>query len=131
MPPARVSEHAIHVGVLVGNLEAAMKFYNGILGFQEFWRGSAATSKTLSWVNMRVPDGTDYIELMLYDQMPAPDRRGSAHHLCLVVPDADKAVAALNARPARTATRGRSKSGPASTGSVRSTCSIPMARASR
>ncbi len=32
---------------------------------------------------------------------PRPDRRGSAHHLCLVVPDADKAVAALDARPAR------------------------------
>ena len=73
-----------------------MKFYNGILGFEEFWRGSSATSKTLSWVNMRVPDGTDYVEFMLYDEIPAPDRRGSAHHLCLVVPDADKTVAALN-----------------------------------
>jgi catechol 2,3-dioxygenase-like lactoylglutathione lyase family enzyme len=101
MPQTRLSEHAIHVGILVGNLDAATKFYNGILGFQEFWRGSAATSKTLSWVNMRVPDGTDYVELMLYDQIPAPDRRGSAHHLCLVVPDADEALAALNARPSR------------------------------
>ena len=101
MPPARVSTHAIHVGVLVGNLAASLKFYNGILGFEEFWRGSAATSKTLSWVNMRVPDGTDYVELMLYDQVPAPDRRGSAHHLCLVVPDAEKAAAALEARPSR------------------------------
>ena len=103
LPPVRVSEQAIHVGILVGNLESAMKFYNGILGFEEFWRGSSATSKTLSWVNMRVPDGTDYVEFMLYDEIPAPDRRGSAHHLCLVVPDADKAVEALNARPARTA----------------------------
>jgi len=102
MPPSRVSEHAIHVGVLVGNLGAAMKFYNGILGFQEFWRGSAATSKTLSWVNMRVPDGTDYVEFMLYDESPTPERRGSAHHLCLVVPDAEKALAAVNARPSRT-----------------------------
>jgi catechol 2,3-dioxygenase-like lactoylglutathione lyase family enzyme len=101
LPPTRVSEHAIHVGILVGNLDAATKFYHGILGFQEFWRGSAATSKTLSWVNMRVPDGTDYVELMLYDQIPAPDRRGSAHHLCLVVPDAEKAIAALDVRPSR------------------------------
>ena len=44
---------------------------------------------------------------MLYDQIPAPDRRGSAHHMCLVVPDADKALAALNARPARRPTRDR------------------------
>ena len=100
-PASRLSEHAMHVGILVGDLDAATKFYNGILGFQEFWRGSAANSKTLSWVNMRVPDGTDYIEFMLYDEIPAPDRRGSAHHLCLVVPDAEKAVAALDARPSR------------------------------
>jgi lactoylglutathione lyase len=101
MSASRLSEHAIHVGVLVGDLAAAMKFYNGVLGFQEFWRGSAANSKTLSWVNMRVPDGTDYVEFMLYDQIPPPDRRGSAHHLCLVVPDAEKAVAALDSRPSR------------------------------
>jgi len=101
VPASRLSEHAMHVGILVGNLDASMKFYNGILGFQEFWRGSAANSKTLSWVNMRVPDGTDYVEFMLYGEKPAPDRRGSAHHICLVVPDAEKAVAALDARPAR------------------------------
>ena len=80
LPPTRLSGHAIHVGILVGNLAAATKFYNGILGFQEFWRGSAATSKTLSWVNMRVPDGTDYVELMLYGRDPdagAPRLRAS------------------------------------------------------
>jgi catechol 2,3-dioxygenase-like lactoylglutathione lyase family enzyme len=102
LPAGRISQQAMHVGILVGSLEAAMKFYNGVLGFQEFWRGSAASSKTLSWVNMRVPDGTDYIEFMLYDQIPAADRRGSAHHICLVVPDADKAIAALEDRRART-----------------------------
>jgi catechol 2,3-dioxygenase-like lactoylglutathione lyase family enzyme len=98
---SRLSEHAMHVGILVGNLDASLKFYNGILGFEEFWRGSAVNSKTLSWVNIRVPDGTDYVELMLHDQIPAPDQRGSAHHLCLVVPDAERAVAALSERPAR------------------------------
>lgn len=101
MPPTRVSDRALHVGILVGSLETANSFYGGILGFQEFWRGSAANSETLSWVNMRVPDGTDYIEFMLYRDLPAPENRGSAHHLCLVVPDADKAVAALDAKPMR------------------------------
>jgi catechol 2,3-dioxygenase-like lactoylglutathione lyase family enzyme len=100
---SRISDHAIHVGILVGHLDAAMKFYNGILGFQEFWRGSAASSPTLSWVNMRVPDGTDYVEFMLYDRLPAAENRGSAHHICLVVPDVEKAVAALDSRPARQA----------------------------
>jgi lactoylglutathione lyase len=101
LPAERLSEQAMHVGILVGSLDASMRFYGGILGFEEFWRGSAATSKTLSWVNMRVPDGTDYIEFMLYDELPPPDRRGSAHHICLVVPDAGKALAAFDARPLR------------------------------
>jgi lactoylglutathione lyase len=52
---------------------------------------------------MKVPDGTDYLEFMLYDQKPASDRRGTVHHLCLLVPDAEKAVAALESRPARKA----------------------------
>jgi len=101
LPATRIAERGLHVGILVGELARATEFYTGILGFEEIWRGSAAKSTTLSWVNMRVPDGTDYIEFMLYDQKPAPDRRGSAHHLCLLVPDAAKAVAALEARPAR------------------------------
>jgi catechol 2,3-dioxygenase-like lactoylglutathione lyase family enzyme len=101
MPASRLSQHAMHVGVLVGDLNAANAFYHDILGFTEFWRGSAANSKTLSWVNMRVPNGTDYVEFMLYNQLPAPDSRGTQHHLCLVVPDVDKAVAAFDARPSR------------------------------
>jgi lactoylglutathione lyase len=51
---------------------------------------------------MRVPDGTDYLEFMLYDKLAPPESRGTAHHLCLVVPDVEKAVAALEARAATT-----------------------------
>jgi catechol 2,3-dioxygenase-like lactoylglutathione lyase family enzyme len=101
VPATRISERAMHVGILVGSLEASTTFYNGILGFEEFWRGSAANSETLSWVNMRVPDGTDYLEFMLYRDKPAPENRGSAHHICLVVPNAERAIAALDAKPAR------------------------------
>ena len=101
LPATRIAERALHVGILVGELAKSTEFYAGLLGFEEFWRGNAAKSQTLSWVNMRVPDGTDYLEFMLYEQKPAPDRRGNAHHLCLMVPDAAKAVAALESRPAR------------------------------
>jgi catechol 2,3-dioxygenase-like lactoylglutathione lyase family enzyme len=101
MPGSRLSERAMHAGILVERLDRAKAFYEDVLGFREFWRGSAATSKTLSWVNMRVPDGDDYLEFMLYDQKPAPDARGSAHHLCLVVSDADRALSAIQARAAR------------------------------
>ncbi len=97
--PERVSSRIMHVGILVGSLEPAMQFYGGILGFQEFWRGSSG-GKVLNWVNMRVPDGDTYIEFMLYDQLPAPTARGTAHHMCLEVPDIEKAKAWLEARPA-------------------------------
>jgi catechol 2,3-dioxygenase-like lactoylglutathione lyase family enzyme len=100
VPASRISDRALHLGILVGNLDAATAFYNGVLGFQEFWRGASANSPTLSWVNMRVPDGTDYLEFMLYDHIPAPEARGTAHHLCLMVPDAEKALATLASRTA-------------------------------
>ena len=97
MPPTRVSEHIMHVGVLAGDLDRSTKFYGGILGFQEFWRGSSSPNM-LSWVNMRVPEGKDYLELMLYDKMPEPDARGGKNHASLVIPDADKAAVELKKR---------------------------------
>jgi lactoylglutathione lyase len=103
LPARRIAERALHVGILVGELARSSSFYAGIFGFEEIWRGSAANSATLSWVNMRVPDGTDYLEFMLYGEKPASDRRGTAHHLCLLVPDAARAIAELESRPARKA----------------------------
>lgn len=103
MPATRIAERAMHVGILVGSLARANAFYGDLLGFREFWRGSAANSTTLSWVNMRVPDGSDYLEFMLYDELPAPANRGSAHHICLVVPNADDAIVKIHERPARKA----------------------------
>lgn len=99
MPADRVSGRMLHVGILVGTLEPAMKFYRDTLGFQEIWRGSR-DDKQLNWVNIKVPDGDTYIEFMLYDQLPAPTARGSAHHICLEVPDAAATKAHLEARPA-------------------------------
>jgi catechol 2,3-dioxygenase-like lactoylglutathione lyase family enzyme len=89
-----------HVGVIIGPLEPATKFYHDILGFQEFWRGSSS-GKTLSWVNMRVPDGTDYLEFMLYSKSPDARQLGVKNHICLVVPDVQQAVAVLKQRVAR------------------------------
>jgi catechol 2,3-dioxygenase-like lactoylglutathione lyase family enzyme len=101
MPATRISDRMMHAGILVGNLDAATNFYGGILGCHETWRGNSRTSTTLDWVNMRVPDGDNHVEFMLYKELPPPDRRGGAHHICLVVPDMDKTVATLEVRPAR------------------------------
>jgi lactoylglutathione lyase len=37
---------------------------------------------------------------MLYDKLPAPTARGSAHHICLEVADIAKTKSGLEARPA-------------------------------
>jgi catechol 2,3-dioxygenase-like lactoylglutathione lyase family enzyme len=100
IPDTRISTHIPHLGVTIRHLDAAQKFYSGILGFQEFWRGSS-DGKTLSWVNLRVPDGNDYLELMLYSDPLDAAGLGSKNHICLVTPDIAKAVATLNARLAR------------------------------
>jgi lactoylglutathione lyase len=97
MSDARVATRMSHVGIMVGQLDASLKFYGDILGFKETWRGSAG-GKTLSWVNLRVPDGEDYVEFMLYDKYPSPDRLHTMHHICLEVPDVAKAGALLQAR---------------------------------
>jgi lactoylglutathione lyase len=100
LPETRISDHLLHAGILVGNLDAATHFYGEILGFREIWRGSS-NGKTLSWVNLKVPDGGDYIEFMLYHDLPAPDQRGVEHHICLQAPDVAAALAKLEARPYR------------------------------
>jgi catechol 2,3-dioxygenase-like lactoylglutathione lyase family enzyme len=102
MSDRRISDHIAHIGVFIGSMEANMAFYNGILGFTEFWRGggSVEQGKPLSWINMRVPDGDDYLEWMLYSTKPEPSGRGTKNHLCLVVPDVQKAIDILQARPA-------------------------------
>jgi catechol 2,3-dioxygenase-like lactoylglutathione lyase family enzyme len=99
MPGARISDRMKHLGIIVGDLKAANQFYGDILGFHEIWRGSSK-GDVLSWTNMQVPDGDDYIEFMLYKDLPAPDHRLSQHHICLIVPDMAQAKATLEARAA-------------------------------
>jgi catechol 2,3-dioxygenase-like lactoylglutathione lyase family enzyme len=98
MSDKAISHRMTHVGIVVTHLEAEMKFYTEILGFKETWRGSKSGT-VLSWVNLKVPDGDDYVEFMLYKDAPSAAERGSAHHLCLLVPNVDDAVAKLQAEP--------------------------------
>jgi lactoylglutathione lyase len=85
-PDRALSHRLLHVGVTVRDEEAAHRFYRDVLGFQEIWRGGAAENLT-NWVNMRVPDGTDYVEYMLAATPPDRRQRGVMHHACLMVPD--------------------------------------------
>jgi catechol 2,3-dioxygenase-like lactoylglutathione lyase family enzyme len=102
MPPTRISDKIYHAGFLVGNSQKSIDFYGKVLGFTETWRGGA-NPKELSWINMKVPDGDDYVEFMLYHSLPDPKGWGTKNHLSLSVPDIAKAVDELKARPAYTA----------------------------
>ncbi len=97
LPETRISSRIMHVGISVGSLEKAMVFYGKVLGFEETWRGSSS-GKQLNWVNVKVPDGDDYVEFMLYKEPLPRNRLGTMHHICLEVPDVEAAEAILKSR---------------------------------
>lgn len=92
-----ISDRILHVGLTVADPIRADSFYAAILGFSEIWRGGATDSVT-SWINMRLPESTDYIEYMLVKSPVNRRQLGSAHHIALMVPDMQKAVDALRLR---------------------------------
>ncbi len=92
-----ISSRLLHAGLVVRDEQAAHAFYRDVLGFSEIWRGGRPEGVT-SWVNMRVPDGTDYLEYMLHAKAPERRQRGSAHHVCLRVSDIEVAWTAVVAR---------------------------------
>jgi lactoylglutathione lyase len=89
LPETRISDHMIHVGVTVKDRAAADHFYKDILGFKQTWQGGFKDDRT-DWVDMRVPDGTDWLEYMLNVHDPDPRLLGIVHHLALGVPDIQK-----------------------------------------
>lgn len=97
-PDRRISRRILHIGLTIKDPAAADRFYKEALRFSETWRGGRPEGTT-SWINMRVPDGTDYLEYMLYPTTP-PNRRqlGSAHHVALMVQDIQQALETVRAR---------------------------------
>lgn len=87
----RISDRILHVGVTVADQAAADKFYKDILGFSEIWRGGRDEA-SLNWINMKVPEGTDYLEYMLVTATPTRQQLGVLHHVALLVPDIQKAL---------------------------------------
>jgi catechol 2,3-dioxygenase-like lactoylglutathione lyase family enzyme len=86
LPDSRVSTRIIHVGFIVKDRAAEDHFYADILGFKSIWHGGMKDTET-DWVDMRVPDGTDWLEYMLNVRDPDVRTRGVMHHLALGVPD--------------------------------------------
>ncbi len=84
LPDTRISQRMIHVGVTIHDREAADRFYRDILGFQAMWHGGRTDDET-DWVDMRVPEGKDWLEYMLNTHNPSPKQLGVMHHLALGV----------------------------------------------
>lgn len=107
-----ISTRILHAGLTVRDEAAANRFYKDVLGFSEIWRGGRTEGAT-DWINMRVPDGTDYLEYMLVSAPPDRRQRGVLHHVALLVPDMQAAWEAVGARvPAEE----RARTGPPNVG---------------
>ena len=91
LPATRISSHLRSVTLVVADLPAAVSYYRDILGFKEIGTVGDAT-------RLQVPDGTDFVELVLADRKPDAAGARSVPQYTLVVPDAAKAFETLTAR---------------------------------
>jgi catechol 2,3-dioxygenase-like lactoylglutathione lyase family enzyme len=85
--PSQVSARLIHAGFVVHDREVEDKFYKNVLGFHVYWHGGMKDDQD-NWVDMQVPDGTDWIEYMLKVPENATHKQlGVMNHIALGVPD--------------------------------------------
>jgi catechol 2,3-dioxygenase-like lactoylglutathione lyase family enzyme len=85
--PGQIGTKLIHAGFVVNDRSAMDNLYKDVLGFRLYWHGGMTDDKT-QWVDMQVPDGTDWIEYML--NVPADadaHTRGVMNHIAIGVPD--------------------------------------------
>jgi catechol 2,3-dioxygenase-like lactoylglutathione lyase family enzyme len=83
---SRISDHMLHVGVLVKDPEKADAFYKDILGFRLQWKGGRSDDR-FEWISLMVPDGYDWIEYMVRDTKPTPQQLGVLNHYALSTMD--------------------------------------------
>jgi catechol 2,3-dioxygenase-like lactoylglutathione lyase family enzyme len=77
----------VHAGIIVRDRSAEDHFYQDILGFRLYWHGGMKDDQT-DWVDMQVPDGTDWIEYMLHVPATADHHTlGVMNHIAFGVTD--------------------------------------------
>jgi catechol 2,3-dioxygenase-like lactoylglutathione lyase family enzyme len=85
----------IHAGFVVHDRAVEDRFYKDILGFHVYWHGGMKEGED-HWIDMQVPDGTDWIEYMLNVPTNADHHTlGVMNHIALGVPDIHAAEAQL------------------------------------
>jgi catechol 2,3-dioxygenase-like lactoylglutathione lyase family enzyme len=93
----QVSSHLIHAGFVVHDRAAEDRFYKDILGFHVYWHGGMKEGED-NWIDMQVPDGTDWVEYMLKVPENATHKQlGVMNHIALGVPDIHAAEKQLRA----------------------------------
>ena len=76
----RVSGHIIHAGIVARDRAKLDRFYKDLLGFHLYWEGGSGPGHT-DWVMMQVPDGSDWLEYMLYlPANPSREELAGAYH---------------------------------------------------
>ena len=94
-----VSKVMIHAGFVVHDRDAEDKFYKDLLGFHLYWHGGMKDDET-DWVDMQVPDGTQWLEYMLVKEgeQLSPKMLGILNHIALGVPEMSEAARLLRSR---------------------------------
>jgi catechol 2,3-dioxygenase-like lactoylglutathione lyase family enzyme len=82
----------IHAGFVVRDPAAEDRFYKDILGFRLYWHGGMKDGDD-EWVDMQVPDGTDWIEYMLgASPSPSHETLGAMNHFAIGINDIEAAA---------------------------------------
>ena len=94
-----VSKVMIHAGFVVRDRAAEDKFYKDLLGFHVYWYGGMKDDET-DWIDMQVPDGTQWLEYMMVrsGEQPSPRTLGILDHIALGVPSVADAAQLLRTR---------------------------------
>jgi catechol 2,3-dioxygenase-like lactoylglutathione lyase family enzyme len=94
-PDAQVSTRLIHAGFIVKDRATEDRFYMDLLGFRMYWHGGFKDEDN-DWVEIQVPDGTDWLEYMLNIAATADHKeRGVQNHFSLAVQEVKPALARL------------------------------------
>lgn len=98
-PETPISKVMIHAGFVVHDRAVEDKFYKDLLGFHLYWQGGMKDGQ-MDWVDMQVPDGTQWLEYMLVrgTEQPSPRVLGILNHIALGVPEMSEAARLLQTR---------------------------------
>jgi catechol 2,3-dioxygenase-like lactoylglutathione lyase family enzyme len=100
--PEQVSARILHAGFIVHDRSALDRFYRDLLGFRMYWHGGMTDTGT-DWVEIQVPDGSDWVEYMLNVPLDAGHEDvGVMNHFSLGVDAIQGAAERLRAHGYRT-----------------------------